>query len=71
MIIKTFITIGIAGFEPATSCSQSTRSTKLSHIPLINHEALADGPLQNKILFSEFYPDSKVSLMIVSVCLVS
>lgn len=25
--------IGMTGFEPAASCSQSRRSTKLSHIP--------------------------------------
>ena len=26
--------VGMTGFEPATSCSQSKRSTKLSHIPI-------------------------------------
>ena len=26
-------TVGLAGFEPAASCSQSTRATKLRHSP--------------------------------------
>ena len=26
--------VGMTGFEPAASCSQSRRSTKLSHIPI-------------------------------------
>ena len=25
--------VGMTGFEPATSCSQSTRTTKLCYIP--------------------------------------
>lgn len=28
-----FLTIGIAGFGPTTSCSRSKRSTRLSYIP--------------------------------------
>lgn len=32
--------IGIAGFEPTTFCSQSRRSTKLSHIPKVVAEGL-------------------------------
>lgn len=27
--------VGAAGFEPATSCSQGTRATKLRHAPMI------------------------------------
>ncbi len=27
--------VGTTGFEPATSCSQSKRSTKLSHVPAL------------------------------------
>ena len=30
-----FFLVGLAGIEPATSCSQSKRATKLRHSPLI------------------------------------
>lgn len=31
---RIVVLVGVAGFEPATSCSQSMRSTKLSYTPL-------------------------------------
>ena len=31
--------VGIAGFEPATSCSQSKRDTKLRYIPINSYLA--------------------------------
>ena len=30
--LKTVVLVRMTGFEPAASCSQSKRSTKLSHI---------------------------------------
>ena len=38
--------VGTTGFEPATSCSQSKRSTKLSHVPTLEvlyHRMLYNG----------------------------
>ena len=36
--------VGVTGFEPATSCSQSKRATKLRHTPLspLQHQAASD-----------------------------
>jgi hypothetical protein len=31
---RNCVAIGAPGFEPGTSCSQSTRATKLRHAPL-------------------------------------
>ncbi len=33
---RIIVLVGVAGFEPATSCSQSMRSTKLSYTPLLS-----------------------------------
>ncbi len=35
--------VGMTGFEPATSSSRTTRSTKLSHIPTLQTTILPDG----------------------------
>ena len=37
--------VGATGFEPATSCSRSKRSTKLSYAP---NDRLSVGPYQGK-----------------------
>ena len=33
--IRTLAMVGMTGFEPAASCSQSRRATELRYIPLI------------------------------------
>ena len=33
----TCFAVGVTGFEPATSCSQSRRATKLRYTPLLFH----------------------------------
>ena len=45
--------IGMTGFEPATSCSQSKRATKLRYIPLLPCSIL--GYLQPKIEHGSFF----------------
>jgi hypothetical protein len=34
ILVDIDILVGMTGFEPATSCSQSRRATKLRYIPL-------------------------------------
>ena len=43
--------VGATGFEPATSCSQSKRSTKLSHTPILAINSWYNWLLWNKSMF--------------------
>ncbi len=36
LICQYFYLVGAAGFEPATSCSQSKRATKLRYAPILD-----------------------------------
>ncbi len=36
--------VGVPGFEPRTSCSQSTRATKLRHTPFDATDYIVDNP---------------------------
>lgn len=40
---NTLERVGVTGFEPATSCPQSRRTTKLSYTPFIAHQMMHSG----------------------------